>query len=254
MIRKAAVAGYFYPKKSEELLKMVSNYIENSDDKKINGDVKGFIMPHAGYMYSGRVAAVGYKMLRKASKKRIILIGPSHFLPFIGASVSNHEYWETPLGKVKVEKIKSDFFIDFPEAHTSEHSLEVQLPFLQATLKDFSIIPIVIGDVNVKKMADALIPLIDDDTVIIASSDLSHYHHYNDAKSLDDIANKFIPKLDLKTVEKKVEACGRSGILVLMYIAKKLKWKAKKIYYCNSGDVTGDKSQVVGYGCYVFYK
>lgn len=251
--RKAVVAGYFYPSEPKQLKETINNFLNKATEIEISGDLKGLIVPHAGYIYSGSVAAVGYKLLKNFNKKKVILIGPSHFLPFIGASVSTADFWETPIGKVKVQKIKTDFFIDLPQAHLKEHSLEVQLPFLQLVLKDFNIIPIVLGEVDPKDIADALIPLLDKDTVIIASSDLSHYHPYNIAKKLDELANKFIPKLDIKNVEMKVEACGKTAILTLMNMAKKMKWVGKKLYYCNSGDVTGDKGQVVGYGCYAFY-
>jgi AmmeMemoRadiSam system protein B len=252
--RKSSVTGYFYPKDPVELKRMLSSYINNAPDVKVPGRLMGLVEPHAGYIYSGSVAAAGYKLLKQHEKKRIILLGPSHYLPFIGAAVSVDDYWETPLGKVKVEKISSNFFLEMPQSHSKEHALEVQLPFLQLVLKDFSIIPIVIGDVDPQELARELTKLIDAKTLVIASSDLSHYYHYEIAKRLDEEANQSIPKLDVKTVETKVEACGKLGVLTLMHLAKKMKWFGKKLAYANSGDAVGDKTQVVGYGCYAFFE
>jgi len=253
IIRKPVVAGYFYPKNSRQLRETINTFLNVANKAQIPGNLRALIVPHAGYSYSGIVAAVGYNLLKNKNITRAILIGPSHFIPFIGASISKHDFWETPIGKVKVEKVENDFFIDLPEAHEREHSIEVQLPFLQTVLEKFTIIPIVVGNINPKEVANSLLSLLNDSTIIIASSDLSHYHSYERAKLLDDIANTLIPKLDINGVEKKVEACGKEGILILMNIAKEKGWKGQKLYYCNSGDVTGDKDKVVGYGCYAFY-
>ena len=141
----------------------------------------------------------------------------------------------------------------FEETHYHEHSIEVQLPFLQEVLEDFEILPIATGEIDHEELAEKIEKLIDDDTVIIVSSDLSHYYTYKKAMEIDALANEVIPNLDIeKTVE--VEACGKTGILALMQLAKKNKWKAKIVDYKTSGDTAGDKSKVVGYGCYVFYE
>ncbi|MEM5777252.1 MAG: AmmeMemoRadiSam system protein B [Candidatus Aenigmatarchaeota archaeon] len=250
MIRKAVVAGSFYPKEKNMLEKMIDGFLEKAKVEKINS--KGFVMPHAGYIYSGQVAAYGYKIISYLKPKKVILLGPSHFIPFVGSSISTADYWETPLGKVKVERVKSTF-LDFPAAHHYEHSIEVQLPFLQRVLKKFSIIPISIGDDDFNDVAKEITKLIDNKTIIIASSDLSHYYDYETAIKIDSLANEAVPKLDINKA-KKIEACGKIGILALMKIAKKNGWSGKKLFYANSGDTAGDKSQVVGYGCYVFYE
>jgi hypothetical protein len=252
-IRKPSVAGMFYPEDNKELREIVNDFLKNvpkTDVKKL----RGLIVPHAGYSYSGRTAAYGYKILEGMKDVRVVLLGPSHVYPFTGASLSDYDYWETPLGNVEVEKIKSDFLLNVSGYHDQEHSIEVQLPFLQRTLENFKIIPIVIGCADPEKLADSLMEFIDKNTIIIASSDLSHYYPYDKAKKIDENANIYIPKLDIKNVYEKVEACGKIPILTLMHIAKLKNWKAKKIYYENSGDTSGDKSRVVGYGCYAFYE
>jgi AmmeMemoRadiSam system protein B len=249
VIRRAVVAGSFYPSNKEQLEKMIDGFLVKAKAEEM--DAKGFVMPHAGYIYSGQVAAYGYKIISRLKPKRVIILGPSHFIPFVGSSISTADYWETPLGKVKVEKVKTEF-LDFPEAHKYEHSIEVQLPFLQRVLKDFQIIPISIGDDDYRDIAKQLEGLLDD-AIIIASSDLSHYYDYETAIKIDALANEAIPKLDLKKAER-IEACGKTGILALMALAKKQGWSGKKLFYANSGDTAGDKSQVVGYGCYAFYE
>jgi len=250
MIRKAVAAGTFYPSSKEKLERMIDDLLSKAKAEKINA--KGFVMPHAGYIYSGIVAAHGYKIIKSLKAERIILLGPSHFIPFVGSSISTADFWETPLGKIKVEKAKTAF-LDFPEAHQYEHSIEVQLPFLQRVLKDFRIIPISIGDDDYNDVAKEVEKLIDDRTIVIASSDLSHYYDYETAVEIDEKANKAIPSLDIKKAEK-IEACGKTAILALMKLAKSKGWLGKKLFYANSGDTAGDKSQVVGYGCYAFYE
>jgi AmmeMemoRadiSam system protein B len=257
IIRHSVVSGYFYPGNPKELKDMINGFLKKVDIKKISGEVKGLVEPHAGYVYSGLTAAYGYKILsqfNKNKKWKIVLLGPSHHGYFPGAAMSTADYWLTPLGKVKVEKTKIDGLLDIPEAHLNEHSLEVQLPFLQCVLNDFSIIPILIGEADPKELSEILKPILDDSTIIIVSSDLSHFHSYREAKKIDKVADDSIPKLEIKKVEEKVEACGKTGILTVMNIAKEMGWKGELLHSCNSGDVTNDKSQVVGYGCYGFFK
>ncbi|MEW6063207.1 MAG: AmmeMemoRadiSam system protein B [Nanoarchaeota archaeon] len=256
IIKKAVVAGYFYPSDKNELAKMIGNFLKKVPDTKIK-NIKAIIAPHAGYVYSGQVAAYVYKLLKNIKNKlKTIIVGPSHYEYFDGLAMENSDFWETPLGKVKVakEKIISNKIKIIPEAFEKEHSLEVQIPFLQYVLKDFEIQPIAVGNVDYVTLAKELERLIKKDTVIIISSDLSHFYNYQDAVKIDSFANTAIPKLDIKTVEEKVEACGKTGILSILYLAKKHGWKCKLLCYKNSGDVTKDKSKVVGYGSYVFYK
>lgn len=260
-IRYPAVAGSFYPNDKEELQDMINEFMVEAENVEIDGKIKGLVVPHAGYVYSGPIAAYGYKALQKQveSIKKIMLVGVSHFTGFFGAAEAGTEFWETPLGRVKVEsvrsKIKNKELINvIPQAHVREHCLEVQLPFLQTIMNDFSIYALLTGEVVAAALSDALEPVIDNETIFIASSDLSHYHSYGKAVALDGICNEAIPKLDIETMKTKGDACGKTGILTLMHIAKKRKWKGKLLNYRNSGDTAGTKDQVVGYGCYAFYE
>lgn len=264
IIRYPAVAGAFYPADPAEIKRELESYLKAVPKETISGELKALVVPHAGTIYSGPVAAFGYSLLGKSRGKEklsIILIGPSHFVSFSGAATFLSDFWQTPLGKVKINpRVKlliekgESIIIDSQEAHSQEHSLEVQLPFLQLVLKDWSLLPIVCGEVNPVKLAEIFDSMIDENTFVVVSSDLSHYYPYELAKEIDQKANEAIPNLDFKKTEKEVEACGKIGILTLMAIAKKRNWKGKLLDYRNSGDTAGDKSQVVGYGCYAFYK
>ena len=254
-IRKAAVAGMFYPSGKKELYEMVSAFIKNADKINIGGKIKALIVPHAGYIYSGIVAAHGYKLLEGKNFKKVILVGPSHYFGFKGAAFDSSDYWETPLGKIRIAREKErDIIKKIKEVHEEEHSLEVQLPFLQFVLKDFELLPIATCHVNSEELAKEIGMLLGVDDLLIASSDLSHFYNYDKALKIDGYASEFIPKLGIASVERNVEACGKTGIIALMHIAKNKKWKCRLVKYLNSGDTSGNKESVVGYGCYVFYK
>ncbi|MBI4440390.1 AmmeMemoRadiSam system protein B [Candidatus Woesearchaeota archaeon] len=245
-----AAAGSFYPDDSKALKGDIERYLRKAKNVPVS-NLKALVVPHAGYVYSGIVAAAGYNLIRQLPKKhyKVILIGPSHYSAFYGISASKADYWETPLGKIRVTKSE---FEEVEFSHLQEHCLEVQLPFLQITLKDFEILPLLLGEADPEETAEELNGLIDKDTIVIASSDLSHYHEYSKAVAIDSIMNDAVPKGDILKA-KRSEACGIIPILTLMHMAKLNKWHAKFIDYKNSGDVTGDKKGVVGYGCYAFY-
>lgn len=259
-IRYPYVAGSFYPAKPFELSIIIDNFLDQANPPP-GGRLCALICPHAGYVFSGPVAAYGYKLLKNLEQTeqwRIILLGPSHFASFLGAAVSLADFWQTSLGQVKVlkdlgQQLLSKQIINLPTAQEKEHSLETQIPFLQKTLKNFAILPIVAGDINPLELAQILKPLITNQTLLIISSDLSHYYSYQQANILDNIANLAIPNLDIKKTEKEVEACGKIGILTLMHLARELSWRGQLLKYQNSGDTLGDKSRVVGYGAYAFY-
>jgi len=260
-VRAPSVAGTFYPGDSKELKRMIDKFLEEAEDVKIEGELKGLVEPHAGYVYSGLTAAYGYKLLSKNSEKinKVFLAGPSHQVPFSGAAESGFEFWETPLGKVKIGSVKEkakkkDLFPVYPQVHAPEHCLEVQVPFLQTVLKDFTLYPLLISDANPEKIANEIAEQFDENSIFIASSDLSHYQSYDIAKKIDSTANEAVPSLDFKKFEAKGDACGKGAILVLMHLAKKLKWKGKLLDYRTSGDTAGEKDAVVGYGCYAFYE
>jgi AmmeMemoRadiSam system protein B len=255
-IRKPTAAGTFYPQNKNDLEKTILSLLDSSKKVEIKKKVKGLIVPHAGYLYSGTVAAAGYNLLQNQKIERVILLGPSHYIGFEGAALSEAEFFETPLGKIKLFApiTVTPPLLYFDAAHQYEHSLEVQLPFLQIVLKNnFKLLPICLGEVDEEKLAEVLIPEITDNAIVIASSDLSHFFPYDEAVKIDSIANAVIPALEIDKAREELDACGKKAILTLMYLAKKLKWQGKFIDYKNSGDTFGDKSRVVGYGCYAFY-
>lgn len=260
-IRKPAVADAFYPGDADKLKEMIETYLSEAKESDIPGSLKALVVPHAGYVYSGPVAAYGYKLLAKHDDKfkKIILIGPSHFAGFFGVAEAGAEKWQTPLGLVSAgslkEEIKDIGLINvIPQAHEAEHNLEVQLPFLQIVMKnDFTIFPLLTGDVRPAALADEIMKAIDEHTLIIISSDLSHYFPYEKAVELDTVTNNAIKTQDIKTLDSQGDACGKTGILVLMHIAKKKKWLVKLLDYRNSGDTAGPKDQVVGYSAFAFY-
>lgn len=259
-VREPAVAGAFYPSDENELKKMIEGYLKKAGDTKISGRLRGLVVPHAGYVYSGLTAAYGYKLLmkQKTQPEKILLFGPAHYGMFVGAAESGSTTWMTPIGPVNAGSIASKIedkglMHTYPQVHRQEHCLEVQLPFLQKVMKNqFTVYPVLTGEINPAMLANAVEPLIDDDTLYIASSDLSHYHSYADAKRIDSVANQSIPSLDFKKAEY-IEACGKTAILTLMQIAKSKGWKGKLLDYRNSGDTAGPKDGVVGYGAYAFY-
>lgn len=262
-IRPPSVAGSFYPGDKAKLQKMVDNYLKQAKDTQIPGKLCALVEPHAGYVYSAPTAAYGYKSLAKHRPdiEKIILIGPSHFAQFQGACESGFDFWETSLGRVeaynitKNPKSENSIIKVYPQAHLPEHCLEVQLPFLQSVLKEgFKIYPILCGDVNPAELANVLLDQIDNNTFIIASSDLSHYLPYDKAVAADKLSNECIVSSDITRFEKFGDACGKLPILTLMHIAKKKNWKTKLLDYRNSGDTAGPKNQVVGYGCHAFYE
>jgi len=278
-VREPAVAGLFYPKDPAELSRLIQSYLAAAKTDA-RGDLKALITPHAGYAYSGPVAAQAFRTLVGRSYKTVIVIGPSHYALVAAASVSGTGRYRTPLGEVPVSpkarelgklrpfEIDARATVERPNwwrqssrteptpseenAETWEHSVEVEIPFLQQTLGRFSLVPVVMGDVDTAKAGKALARVIDDDTLIVASSDLSHYHPYAEARALDQRCVDAILKLDTESMAAQ-EACGKNPILTLLQVAKQRGWKPRLLDLRNSGDVAGDKSSVVGYTAIAFY-
>ena len=248
LLRKAIYAGSFYPIDKKVLSKMINGFLSKANSKKIEGELKALIVPHAGYIYSGLTAAFAYKILEKSTQDRIILLGPSHYdyfkgeLGFIGA-------WETPLGVTQTQK--SDLKVI---ENDREHSLEVQLPFLQNVLKKFEFVPIIYGETSGESLAHIAMGLSNKKTIIIASSDLSHYNSYETAKKIDNNSINAILSLDVEKFSKDGDACGKIGIISLMLLAIKNNWTPILLDYKNSGDTTKDKKSVVGYCAIGFFK
>lgn len=268
-VRKPAVAGMFYPGTKAELSKQVNRFLDNLKYRKVKGKLIALIVPHAGYDYSGQVAAYAYKELEGKHFKRVILIGASHRMSFDGISVGEFDYYETPLGRVKVDRefinkiVESSKKISFVrQAHGKEHSLEVQLPFLQTVLKkEFKIVPIIFGNASFKNsqiLAMSLVKLMDDETLIVCSTDWSHYHDYETAKKMDMKGINAVLKNDVvsfaEMLEKgNCEACGAPAVITTMLVAPSVGAnKTQLLKYANSGDVTGDKSRVVGYAAIAY--
>ena len=258
-IRPAAVAGLFYPASSDELVQVVNNELSLVTLQSEHHPL-AIIVPHAGYIYSGAIAASAFKYLQKfcSSIKRIVLIGPSHRVAFRGLALSNADFFQTPLGSVRLDKHGQEKLLTIPgvqlldQAHANEHSLEVQLPFLQQVLDDFTLLPIVAGDASAELVAQTLDTVWDGpETLIVVSSDLSHYHDYDTAQQLDETTSKAIVDLDYTAIAS-VNACGYVGLNGLLLFAKNRHLKASIIDVRNSGDTAGDKSSVVGYGSYLF--
>lgn len=262
-IRSAAVAGSFYPARPERLRRTVEALLAQAQPQALEGKLRGLIVPHAGYSYCGPVAATGYKIVHSefaSSQVKALLLGPAHYVYFVGAATLDADAWETPLGKIKTAQnliaraLERGHLQNNSEAHALEHSLEVQLPFLQMILADCKMLPILTGECDYHKLARTLSPYIDELDLVIVSSDLSHYYPYEEAIERDAVAHQAIESLDLLLMEDRVEACGKTAILTLMQIAKDRGWKAKLVDYRNSGDTAADKFRVVGYGCYAFYE
>lgn len=261
-IRPPAVADMFYPADEKVLKKMISEYLEEVDLPDMDGKLKAIIAPHAGYVYSAPIAAYAYKLLEKLDQNiqwKILLLGPSHRVLLNGAAVTDFKKWETPFGLTEVRDIRdeigdNELIVDLPGADAEEHSLEVQVPFLQMVLKNFVIYPLMLGDLNTKALADYLAEFCKrEDVLVVASSDLSHYLEYNEAKEIDLETCKSIEKIDIEGMQNKGDACGKIGILTLMSIARALNWRCKLLDYRNSGDTAGTKDQVVGYGSFAFF-
>jgi hypothetical protein len=270
-IKKSVIAGSWYPGNPSTLRRDIENYFNSASLPELNGEVVGLIAPHAGYMYSGKIAACAYNVIRGKKFDSVIVIGPSHRVAFHGVSVLSSGGYETPLGIVPIDedlagKIKktSPIVADFPGAHLQEHSVEIQLPFLQVALGDFLFLPLVMGDQDAdtcRELSETIYKSSQNKKIlIIGSSDLSHFYNYNKAKQMDSIAVKHLKEGDakglLQSLENgEVEACGGGPMVVVLLTAHLM--KADKSYflkYANSGDVTGDKNSVVGYASAVYCK
>lgn len=257
-VRKPAVAGAFYPADPIELQSLIEELIDRADTTL--RAPKALIVPHAGYIYSGPIAASGYALIKqsKVDISNVILLGPSHRVGFKGLAVSDAEQYESPLGRIpinlsSIEKISTlDCVHHLDQAHALEHSLEVHLPFLQAVLGNFTLMPIVAGDASPKQVCDVLDLLWGGpETLIIVSSDLSHYHDYDTARVMDRETSDAIEQLRETSLSHQ-SACGKVPVSGLLAAARKRDLKATTIDLRNSGDTAGPKDRVVGYGTYVF--
>lgn len=262
-IRHPAVAGMFYPADKATLTKDIHRYLNESDSAThaLENIPKALVVPHAGYVFSGPIAASAYKYLipLKHQINRVVLLGPSHQVAFKGLAVPESDTFNTPLGNIQIDQEGIKLLSDLPQvitsdmAHRDEHSLEVQLPFLQEILDDFSLIPLVVGDAERHDVAEVINRLWGDEhTLIVISTDLSHYHDYYEAKKLDRATSDAIAYLkpDLIGYD---DACGRNGLKGMLTVAEQKAMSVDVLDLRNSGDTAGSKDRVVGYGAYVFY-
>lgn len=256
-IRPAAVAGMFYPNDPLQLRHMVEKYL--SADVEYGDIPKAIIAPHAGYIYSGPVAATAYGRLKRAaaSISRVVLIGPAHRVYFKGIAVPSCDKFATPLGAVALDREAIALISHLPdvhvldEAHVYEHSLEVHLPFLQTVLKSFRLVPLLTGDTSGEVVENVLDTLWGgDETLIVISSDLSHYHDYATAQTMDRATSNAIESLAPQRIGEE-DACGRIPIAGLLGAARRRGLHVKTVDLRNSGDTAGPRDRVVGYGAYV---
>jgi AmmeMemoRadiSam system protein B len=259
-IRAPAVAGLFYPSSAYELQSDVERFMVRRRGAQPSPRPKALIAPHAGYPYSGPVAGSAFTCVRDLHKEvtRVILIGPSHRMAFRGLALSAADAFHTPLGDIPVDHVgnalltKYEFVKTIDRAHRDEHCLEVELPFLQCTLDQFSIVPMLAGDTTAHEVATVINELWGGpETLIVISSDLSHYLPYDRAKAMDQRASAAILTMKADELEPEM-ACGRLPIQGLLIAAKKHGLHAVQLDLRNSGDTAGDRSQVVGYGAWIF--
>lgn len=259
VIRKPAVAGLFYPNDPAELRAQINGYLANPSTT--DQAPKALIVPHAGYSYSGQTAGTAYKDLFQIKHliKRVVLLGPAHRVGFRGIAFCSSDTFNTPLGDIDIDHSAFAAISEIPgvllldQAHAEEHSLEVQLPFLQTTLDDFKLVPLVVGDADRFTVANVIEKLWgNNETLFVISSDLSHFHNYESANALDKKTCEAIEHFNPEQIGFE-QACGRNPVNGLLEVAKRKWMSVSTLALCNSGDTAGDKDRVVGYGAWAFY-
>ena len=259
-VRPAAVAGMFYPGAATVLAAAVRAYLSESGSAESPAALpKALIVPHAGYVYSGPVAACAYRLLgaSRTTIRRVVLLGPVHRVPIRGLGLPAADAFATPLGLVRVDREAVAIARELPQvrvsapAHAHEHSIEVQLPFLQSVLDDFAIVPFAVGDASGEEVAEVIDRLWGGpETLFVVSSDLSHYHAYDQARALDRATATAILALDASLDHE--QACGATPINGFALCARRHGLFAQLLDLRNSGDTAGDKLRVVGYSAFAF--
>ncbi|MGI9317075.1 MAG: AmmeMemoRadiSam system protein B [bacterium] len=265
-LRPPAVAGSFYPEDRKALTRMVDRLLVAAQRKcalsKKEELPKALIVPHAGYRYSGEIAASAYVKLQQISDRitRVVLIGPAHRVRIQGLAISGADYFATPLGSIPVDAQSVgrcldnlDFISVSNKAHQQEHSLETQLPFLQRCLGRFSLVPVLAGSATPEQVAQCLNLLWgEEETLVLISSDLSHFLTYQEAQTIDTLTSNAIVNLETNAIGYE-NACGQIGVRGLLQVAGQKQMRVKQLDVRNSGDTSGRKDQVVGYGSFAFY-
>lgn len=257
-VRPAAVAGAFYPAHPEMLGRLVDLLLHDAAPR--SGHPHAFIVPHAGLIYSGPIAATAYAQLGQLEPRptRVVLLGPSHHVGFTGLALPECEAFETPLGTVPLDAPTIAALREFPhvralaKAHAKEHSIEVQLPFLQRVLGRFTLVPLVVGEATPAEVAEVLEAVWGGpETVVLVSSDLSHFLPWADARAVDHETAERIVHLDSTALDGE-EACGCHPVNGLLEVARRRRLACTALDVRNSGDTAGDRSRVVGYGAFAF--
>ena len=258
-VRLPAVVGQFYPENPEELRTMVDGFLAAA--KTLSDKIpKAIIAPHAGFPYSGPIAGSAYACLARGRGrfKRVVLLGPSHFVAFPGLAASSATFFQSPLGPIPVDEAALARVRALPlvttldAAHQREHSLEVHLPFLQIALGEFKLVPLVVGDAAPNEVGAVLNELWGGrETCIVVSSDLSHYHDYQTAQQMDRETARAIESLNGEELDGD-RACGCQPIRGLLCVAKERGLRCRTVDLRNSGDTSGGRARVVGYGAFVF--
>jgi AmmeMemoRadiSam system protein B len=250
-IRPAACAGSFYPSNRRELESAIDALTTEA-----HGDPLAMIVPHAGYIYSGTVAGAAYSKLKGREFDKVVLLGPAHCLWFRGIALPGATQFETPLGRVPLDPVcnelaRQEGFIESREAHRLEHALEVQLPFLLHALGNFNLIPLLVGDADPAAVSEVIDMFLGEPgTLVLASSDLSHFHEYIEAVRIDRITADAIMALDPAIDHE--QACGATPVNGLLISAKRMGLSPRIVDMKNSGDTAGDKRRVVGYASFTF--
>lgn len=258
-VRPPAVAGMFYPRDPGELRAEVLRFLAGAAAAPPAEAPKALIAPHAGYVYSGPTAAAAFAMLRDARAiERVVVIGPAHYVAFRGIAVPTATAFATPLGRVPVDQGAIASLNDLPfvvrddRPHSPEHALEVELPFLQVVLPSFRIVPLVVGDAEPQEVAQALRRLWGGaETLIVVSSDLSHYHDYETGRRLDGETAQMIERGGWEDIGVE-RACGWLAVAGLLMEMSERGGAGRRLALCNSGDTAGPRDRVVGYGAWKF--
>lgn len=268
-IRHQQVAGYFYPADKDRLQKDIDLMLQVAKSDKSFKNIFGIVSPHAGYIYSGKTAAHAYNLLKNKNYDTVIIISPSHSEYFPGSSIYDGDAYETPFGLLEIDQTMADKLVENSktifrgvQGHRKEHALEVQLPFLQSVLTGFKIVPVVMGDqgkIFIDELSEKIAEVSNEKTLVVASSDMSHFYSSEEANRLDSIIEKRINDFDFKNLMKDIdnhecEACGAGPIITMMKAASlKNINNSLVINRSDSGDITGDRSEVVGYLSAVVY-
>lgn len=260
-VRSAEVAGSFYPSDGSVLKRLVKDLLREASQGPAEAPPpKALVAPHAGYVYSGPVAATVYGRLRpfRGRYRRVLLLGPAHRHPFRGLAACSAVAFSTPLGSVQVDQEARARALEIPhvqlldEAHRGEHSLEVHLPFLQVVLGEFHVLPLVVGDASPGDVAEVLRGLWGgEDTLVVISSDLSHFLPYEEAEMLDEVTARAIESLRPEQIRHD-QACGRIPVGGLLLRAREEGLEVERVDLRNSGDTAGPRNRVVGYGSFLF--